>query len=359
MGRECLMIDLVSLIIPVYNTPKKYLDRCLNSIRCQSYTSYEIIIIDDGSNKETFLYLDRLQQDIENAQVVHQLSLGVSAARNIGVQKAHGKYIAFIDSDDTIEPEFIQNAVKYLQENSLDVVIGGFRYIYSNGKKTDFYFNPNFSKKIEIYTGMDKSSLIAMTLEAKSVLQIPEFSKFKMGSVCQCLFDRKKISTIVFPENIIMSEDRMFCVKVFKEADRIGITNEVWYNYYQHEDSTVHKKGIDLFENHSQLLNMITNLEMSEDAVINKAVYEYVISLARELLRRNISILANRRQRRAFNFKLYEWVSKPIWCKIYNDYDGISLLVDDRILSYCIRKKNILGMWLSLFLSIAIRKIKK
>ena len=97
MGRECLMIDLVSLIIPVYNTPKKYLDRCLNSIRCQSYTSYEIIIIDDGSNKETFLYLDRLQQNIENAQVVHQLSLGVSAARNMGVQKAHGKYIAFID----------------------------------------------------------------------------------------------------------------------------------------------------------------------------------------------------------------------------------------------------------------------
>ena len=109
-------------------------------------------------------------------------------------------------------------------------------------KRLTFTLTLTFRKKLEIYTGMDKSSLIAMTLEAKCVLQIPEFSKFKMGSVCQCLFDRKKISTIVFPENIIMSEDRMFCVKVFKEADRIGITNEVWYNYYQHEDSTVHQK---------------------------------------------------------------------------------------------------------------------
>ena len=98
---------MIDIIIPVYNTPKLDLDRCLNSIINQTYNNYKVYIIDDGSNDNIKNYLDDFVKDKDNFIVKHINNNGVSNARNIGIEISNSKYITFIDADDTIENNFL------------------------------------------------------------------------------------------------------------------------------------------------------------------------------------------------------------------------------------------------------------
>lgn len=94
---------LISVIIPVYNN-QQYIEECLNSLLQQSYRQLEIIVIDDGSSDRTGIILDEQYADNNRITVIHKKNGGVSAARNDGIRAAHGKYIAFLDSDDIYLP---------------------------------------------------------------------------------------------------------------------------------------------------------------------------------------------------------------------------------------------------------------
>ena len=94
---------MIDIIIPVYNTPLDDLERCLNSILNQSFKDYNVYIIDDGSNDYAKEYLDNYIKDKQNFVVKHITNGGVSNARNTGIDLSSSKYIAFVDSDDTLE----------------------------------------------------------------------------------------------------------------------------------------------------------------------------------------------------------------------------------------------------------------
>lgn len=104
----------ISIIIPCYNA-EKYLKRCIESIKAQTYTGFEAIVIDDGSIDDTYEILNDLISTDNRFYVYHQVNKGVSAARNYGLDNARGQYIAFVDSDDWVE------------ENWLSVLVGGFK----------------------------------------------------------------------------------------------------------------------------------------------------------------------------------------------------------------------------------------
>ena len=114
MSKECKE-ELVSIIIPVYNTPKQFLEECLESIRKQCYKNIEVIIVDDGSKHETASYLDTLKED--NIVIAHKNRQGVSSARNYGVRCAKGNYICFVDADDLISENFVASLYKAIKEN--------------------------------------------------------------------------------------------------------------------------------------------------------------------------------------------------------------------------------------------------
>ena len=114
MSKECKE-ELVSIIIPVYNTPKQFLEECLESIRKQCYKNIEVIIVDDGSKHETASYLDTLKE--KNIVIVHKNRGGVSSARNYGVRCAKGNYICFVDADDLISEKFVESLYKGIKEN--------------------------------------------------------------------------------------------------------------------------------------------------------------------------------------------------------------------------------------------------
>lgn len=112
---------LVSIIVPVYNT-EKYLDECISSIVNQSYSNLEIILVDDGSTDSSSEICDGWASADSRITAIHQENGGLSRARNVGIDKAHGEYICFIDSDDYVTREFVWDLINALQSTEADFV---------------------------------------------------------------------------------------------------------------------------------------------------------------------------------------------------------------------------------------------
>ena len=113
------MCELVSIIVPVFNCID-YLDKCIDSIRSQTYSNLEIILIDDGSTDGSGEKCDFYKELDKRIIVYHQTNSGVCAARNNGKLHATGKYIAFFDADDWIEDCLIEVMIKHVTENDVD-----------------------------------------------------------------------------------------------------------------------------------------------------------------------------------------------------------------------------------------------
>ena len=98
---------VVSVVIPVYNTPEFYLRPCLQSVWAQTYEGLDVILVDDGSSPEAAQLCDRLAKQDPRTRVIHKENGGVSTARNAGIEAAHGAYLCFVDADDNLHPEYV------------------------------------------------------------------------------------------------------------------------------------------------------------------------------------------------------------------------------------------------------------
>ena len=105
---------MVTIIVPVYNV-ENYLKVCVDSILNQTYENYELILIDDGSTDTSGIICDSYANSFDKVRSFHQKNSGVSASRNLGIEKANGEYITFIDSDDWVEPDYIGRMVAYME----------------------------------------------------------------------------------------------------------------------------------------------------------------------------------------------------------------------------------------------------
>ena len=98
----------VSIVVPVYNTNIEYFRQCIKSLVSQTYENIEILIVDDGSKDENVSLYEQYIMPYKNIKFIHQKNCGVSAARNRGIEKSTGEYIAFVDSDDWVENENVK-----------------------------------------------------------------------------------------------------------------------------------------------------------------------------------------------------------------------------------------------------------
>ena len=155
------MNNLVSIIIPVYNTGK-YLEECMKSVLSQTYKEIEIILIDDGSTDQSPQICDQYQKEYERVKVIHQPNQGLSAARNRGIEQANGKYLMFVDSDDYFFVFMVETLYFLLSENNADMSMCSFEYVTDRGENSIVYSNPvknELLSKIEILNKLleDKS----------------------------------------------------------------------------------------------------------------------------------------------------------------------------------------------------------
>lgn len=229
---ECIK-GLISIIIPVYKTEKSYLDRCIASIKEQSYEAYEVILVDDGNEAVYAEGLDGYSVLDERVKVVHKLNGGASSARNAGIDAAKGDYIVFVDSDDRINEGFLKSAVSYMEKYNLDIVFGG--YQVEEAERIPDCDN------IKIY-------------DKEKMAHIKEFffSGFATGDTKElrnCLglvapwakmFKRCAIGNVRFDEDLILSEDNLFNLYCLDNAKCVGVVPECWYLYSVVENSICH-----------------------------------------------------------------------------------------------------------------------
>ncbi len=220
---------LISIIIPVYNTPINDFQKCLSSILEQKYSEIEIIIIDDGSDKElSKLYVTLCSKD-KRVSYHYFTNHGVSYARNRGVEIAQGEYVTFVDSDDVIDQSFFVNAAKYLLEEKYDLVIGRIVYL------------PKFDSKQRIYKNHKEISTLRM-LEAMFSVENKGDELHALASPCGRLYLTSIAKSIKFDECIKYFEDQLYNCEYVKKIKNALFVAEDWYYYYQNPYSALHVK---------------------------------------------------------------------------------------------------------------------
>ena len=122
---------LISIIIPVYKV-EKYLEKCIKSVLDQTYKNLQIILVDDGSPDNCGNICDNYAKIDNRIEVIHKENGGLSDARNVGLKKARGKYIGFVDSDDYVSNEMFENMYNTLVNNNADVSICNFYTVIDN-----------------------------------------------------------------------------------------------------------------------------------------------------------------------------------------------------------------------------------
>lgn len=227
----------ISIVIPIYNA-EDHLQRCVDSVLNQTEKNIEIILVDDGSKDNSIeICKNYLNQD-KRVQLIHQENSGVSAARNRGIEQACGEYIGFIDSDDWIEPNMYECLLREANQASADIVMCDARTVYEDGK-------------IQADT--------ITQLSGNQILQKSEFTPSLLlemaGSAWRCIYKNhryndklQKQKTILFQLGVKFSEDRIFNLYAFGQANKICYIKKAFYNRYMNEKSTVHRFHQDYFE---------------------------------------------------------------------------------------------------------------
>lgn len=258
----------ISIIIPFYNTPIEYLNRCLTSISIQSFRNYEIILIDDGSDQGLHDSYCRIAQN-HNAVLYTQHNKGVSAARNKGVSLSTGDYIAFIDSDDIIEPDFLSHGAQIAAEKDYDIIIGSiqdvsksYSQIFTN---TVVYLSDNSIEDLEL----------ALLGSSGTFFKCNPKSFYLLGSSCGKLYRKKVIQNLNFKESLKYSEDQLFNRIVFHNIHSAAIIPEIWYKYKQNSFSAMHKNYQFYLEQIKQFWDSWDSItESSQDKYLNNAAHE-------------------------------------------------------------------------------------
>lgn len=207
----------VSVIVPVYNA-EKYIERCVNSILSQTFTDFELILVDDGSSDNSGDICDALKQTDDRIYVIHKANGGASSARNEGISAAKGNYICFIDADDYVTQYYLSCMVDN-SDCDIDLVMQGL--IKNNAKETlGFEQNENFN--IDNYCQFfDKYNLFRFC-----------------GSYCK-LFRRGIIEKygVYYCTNVICAEDYDFLLRYLVCCGKIRIIKDCNYFYMSHSGS--------------------------------------------------------------------------------------------------------------------------
>jgi len=242
----------ISVIVPVYNV-KQYLHKCIDSILSQTFTNFELLLIDDGSSDDSGSICDEYAKLDLRIQVFHKKNGGVSAARNLGIDKAIGEWICFVDSDDWIEKETFLEIIDNIEEKKIDLVIWGYRLVY-----------PNYSNEINVPISGCSNNKTAID----ELLIMCDFQKL-LESPCNKLYYTKIIKErmLKFDTNLSLMEDSKFNWNYFNSVQSIYSIKKTYYNYrINHNRESLSARHIDNLieirtENVAKRLNFFVNYD--------------------------------------------------------------------------------------------------
>ena len=210
----------LSIIIPVYNA-ESYLSRCLDSIFEQSFTSYEVILVDDGSTDSSSLICDRYSSTDPRFRTVHKKNGGVGSARNAGMNLAKGEYVMFVDADDALLPD----ALETLMENVTgeDLVVGGYTTYIAGVPGREVHPSGDCSYG----SGSMDRFFQSNVRRGNDLVEVPRAK----------LFRRKALGGLCFREDLNYGEDRLFVMNFLSSCSSLRTCKVAVYAYHYRPDS--------------------------------------------------------------------------------------------------------------------------
>lgn len=241
----------VSVVIPVYNV-EKYLNECVDSMLKQTYSSYEIILVDDGSTDSSGSICDEYAAKDNRISVIHKANGGLSSARNAGLEKAKGKYVYFLDSDDYIVEQAIKSLAEKAENDSSDIVF--FDAVSFADEEDNFKVSQNYIRKhsyktdkgAKVFSEMQKNdefhSAVPLLFIKKDLL-VKNHIRFKVG---------------IYYEDMLFTYQVFCCAKVVSQC-----TNALYCRRYRSDSIMTSNKNTKHFISFTRVYEEVRNF--SED----------------------------------------------------------------------------------------------
>lgn len=246
----------ISVIIPVYNV-EKYIEECLESVSKQTFSDIEIICVDDCGQDNSIKIVEEYQKKDNRIKIItHNKNKGLAASRNTGMAQASGDYISYIDSDDYIETNFLEELYKKAIETNADIVQSSIIFYYEDNNNFAFYVLNKDMEDFDIIT------------QGKTDIY------YNAGMCWNKLYKATLIKehNITFPEGLYW-EDNPFVIRAAHFANDIQYTKNTNYIYRQRKGSIVKlgnkKLHFDLLTTHIDMANFINSIDISKVEYIN------------------------------------------------------------------------------------------
>ena len=228
---------ILSIIVPIYNS-EKYLERCIDSVLAQSFSEFELILVDDGSTDESLGICESYTQKDRRIRVFRQANSGQAAARNVGFKNSRGKYIAFLDSDDYVKPQMYRILLDAMDETDADIVKCGFDHI------RDIH-GFRYGENLFSYTDKD---VIASFGPSPRVMNEKDYlrvvcTEYGWASPCNAVHKRELLERERFTEKTIM-EDFALNVAWCRQPLKVAVVADKLYCYMYRDGSTMHSDNI-------------------------------------------------------------------------------------------------------------------
>ena len=206
----------ISIIVPVYNV-EKYISRCIESILCQTFTNFELILVDDGSPDNSVSICEKYMEKDARVSLIHKENGGLSSARNAGIDSAKGEYLLFVDGDDVIHPETLEILYSNLKDSNAQISIGNFCRFCDD---KEVRFETIKENVVNIYSGIQ----VLEKLYDKN-------NASRYVSACGKLIQRSLFVDVRFPEGRLF-EDEFTTYLLYYRAERVSTMESVLYYYY-------------------------------------------------------------------------------------------------------------------------------
>lgn len=292
----------VSILVPIYNV-EMYITECVNSVLAQSYSTFELILVDDGSTDNSSKICDEFAQIDSRIKVIHKINGGLASARNAGLKEATGEWVMMLDGDDTIDPETLEKCIEAALKHNSDFVRFGMKFKYQN--KTIYKQHKPHN---------NKSSYLCNAIARQTQL-----------SICGGLYKRSLFHMInpAFVDGLNFGEDYSVILRLLYVANNPIILANCFYNYNQQNlSSYVHHCKWEYMD------QLICAEKLNYDFFVGKEGGKYLpyLKMGRASVKSMIlqNLYGNYKENRIHEIRV---------CKLYeNDCDASGLCLFDRIL---------------------------
>lgn len=214
---------LISIIVPVYKV-EKYLARCIDSILNQTYTNFELILVDDGSPDNCPRICDEYAEKDKRIRVIHKQNAGVSEARNTGIDNAKGDFIAFVDSDDYIAIDYLKTLQSKQIVTNADLVFGSYFIVNSD--------NTIIKEQVEDLFDLCENRNYSLFFTGDNRV---------MGTICRILINKKILEHIRFEKDLKYCEDLYFVLNLLKTKCSASFVDKPIYYYMCNMESVTRR----------------------------------------------------------------------------------------------------------------------